>query len=571
MRVLVVSLLAISLTGLTACRERPEQSASIASSTPPVEPASVASASVADTAVPPWRPLELGEAPELPVRDGQRSSGTSIEVTAMPDRRPGALLDMTNLRERVPLTRAVRGALVGAPGKVKFEPHEAEDVAGLGATPFVLVGASTGLWLHERKSLARRARLMGVGIRAAATNPAGDVVAYATEKGDVEIVAWPSLKLVARKAQWATRLHWSSDGRWLGIATWTDNAVLFDTKTKRFITVNTQDDTHDVAPLPGEEGLAIVANDSNALQLYDMPHGKMIAEGQSSGRDLISAAYDPVRKQLIVGGNANSIHWYDQYKPTVPRVRQTFEADIYGLLCCHKGNLVVAFDERALALLDGNGKIESLVGPLNGWAGTYSGRIALLDDEQILAVLGGEVFLWNPKVSFAQAVDYARMYGGPTGESNYSETSDDIVMRVVRDPGTTIARVSRGKPTMDIEAEVLGHTDAFAAHVGFAAAPDGTRIVQILDNFGGHDRFEFALLPRGGALTEWKAAPAGCRKGIKFMERGSDETHWVLTAGDGSVCEVSGKPFEVKALALTVDAKKGRAQWDAEKNQYVER
>lgn len=570
MRSLIVPLLATLLLTLGACRDRREQPPPIESAAPAPAPAPIATASAAASNLPASKPIELGEAPELPVKDGQRSSGTSIAVRVLPDRRPGEVLDTKNLRERVPLTRSFRGALVGTPGKVKFVPHEAKDVAGLGAAPFVLVGAATGLWLHERHSLARRARLTEVGIRAVATNPAGDLVALATEKGDVEIVAWPSLNLVARKAQWATRLHWSSDGRWLGIATWTDDAVLFDSKTKRFITVNTHDDTHDVAPLPGGEGLAIVANDSNALQLYDMLQGKMVAEGKDSGRDLISAAYDPARRQLIVGGNANSIYWYDQANLATPRVIKTFEADIYGLQCCHKGNLAVAFDERALALLNPSGEMETLVGPLNGWAGTYSGRIALLDDEQILAVLGGEVYLWNPNVSFSQATDYGRMYLGPRDDAVYSITSDDIVMPVVRDSGTTIARAPNGAPTMDIEAEALGHTNVFAAYVVVTAAPDGVRIVQALDNHHiPKPRFDFALLPRGGKLSEWKTAPEECRKGVKVMERGRDDAHWVLILHDGSSCEVSREPFDVKPLELKVDPKKGRVRWDAKKNQYV--
>jgi len=568
MRALLLSLFATSLVGFMGCRERHEQPPPIESAAPTSVPAATASASA--TRPPAFKALELGDAPELPVRDGQRSSGTSIEVRALPDRRPGYALDTTNLRERVPLTRSFRGALLGTPGKLKFVPHEATDVAGLGATPFVLIGAETGLWLHERGSLARRAHLTDVGIRALATNPAGDLLAYATGKGDVEIIAWPSLKLVARKAQWASRLHWSSDGRWLGIATWTDYALLFDAKNKRFITVNTHDDTHDVAPLPGDEGLAIVANDSNALQLYDMLQDKMIAQGQDSGRDLISAAYDPTRRQLIVGGNDNSIYWYNQDTPTIPHTRKTFEADIYGLVCCRKGSLVVAFDERALALLEPSGEIETLVGPLNGWAGTYSGRVALLDDGQIMAVLGGEAFLWNPKTSFVQASEYGRMYQGPSEDDAFSVTTEDIVMRVVRDSGTTIARVRNDKPAMDVEAEPIGSTDVFVANVFVTAAPDGVRIVQVLDlQFSSPPRAEFALLPRGGQLSAWKTAPTECRKSVKRMERGRDDAHWVLVLWDGSLCEVSRDPFDVKALELKVDPKQGRIQWDAKKNQYV--
>lgn len=571
MRALILPLLVTSLVALEGCRERHEQPPPIESAAPIPMPAPAAIASAAASNTPASTPIELDTAPELPVRDGQRSSGTSIEVRVFSDRRPGTVLDTKNLRERVPLTRSFRGALVGTPGNVKFVPHEATDVAGLGSAPFVLIGSGTGLWLHERRSLARRARLTGVGIRAVSTNPAGTLLAYATDNGDVEVVAWPSLTLVARKKQWAARLHWSNDGRWLGIATWTDDAVLFDPNTKKFITVNTHDDTHDVAPLPGEAGLAIVANDSNAMQLFDMLHGKMVAEGQDSGRDLISAAYDHVRKQIIVGGNANTIHWYNEAKPITPHTIKLFEADIYSLQCCRKGNLVVAFDERALALLSPSGEMESLVGPLNGWAGTYSGRLARLDDEQIMAVLGGEVFVWNPDVSFSQATDYGRMYHGPDADSVYSITADDIVMPVVRDSGTTIARVPKGPPAIDVEAQALGHTEVFAAHVVITAAPDGVRIVQALDNHHIPTAvFDLALLPRKGTLSEWKSAPAGCRNSIKKLERGRDEAHWVMMMEDGSLCEVSRDPFEVRPLELKVDPKKGLVKWDGKTNQYVD-
>ena len=562
------ALLGASLLALVCCREHHDQPVPIASAALASLPLRIV-VPTAQPVAPPSRPLELGEALDLPVRDGQRSPGTSIEVRVLPERRPGEQLDTSHLRHRVPLTRSLRGALSGTPGNVKWVPHEATDVSGLGAAPFVVVGAKTGLWLHERRSLARRARLVGVGIRALSANPDGSLLAYATDKGDVEIIGWPSLRAVARRALWASRLHWSSDGRWLGIATSSDDAALFDAKAQRFLVVNTQDDTHDVAPLPGDAGLAVVANDSDAMQLFDVPRRKKLAEGRSTGRDLIAAAYDPGRREIIVGGDANSIEWYDEKDLSTPRRSRTFDADIYGLVCCRQGHLVVAFDERALALLSPSGETRALVGPLDGWSGTYSGRAALLDDDRVMAVLGGEAFVWEPGVSMTQAIEYGRRYEGPSDDHVLSVTADDIVALAVRDPGTTIVRVRKGAPALDVEAEAIGSTDVFAAHVSVTAAPDGARVVQVLDSHSSPPRSELALLSRGGALSEWMKAPAACGKAVKKLWRGRDEAHWVMMMWDGSSCEIAREPLGVQPLDLTVNPKRGSIRWDGKKQRYV--
>lgn len=512
-------------------------------------------------------PLPLGDPPNLALTEGQRSPGTSIEVRLLPERRPGELLDTDHLRERVPKTRAIRGSRVAGPKGVQFVPHHAFDVAGLGPAPFFVVGSATGLWLHERRSLARRARLVAAPVTALAASPDGSMLAYAVEPGNtgyIEIIRWPSLAPVARFKRWAFRLQWSTDGRWLAIASAKDRAVLYDVQSRTTHDFNTHDDVHDVAPVAGRPGVAIVAGDSNQMTLVDIVHHKELATGPDMGRDVRAAVHDPVHGRLVAGGDANSIHWYSEKAPETPLFTRTFKADIYGLACCREGDVAVVFDERALGLLDENGEFTHLVGPVGGsWSGVYSGHLALLDDGDILGELGGEVYLWKPGVSLAQATEYGRV------ADEVSVTRSDTVVEGVRDDGTPLMRIPGGEPALDVEGEVLGIADEVQDFVRVLASGEGTRLVTVLlDNHRSNERWQMSLVPPGAPMSPWAPMSPECA-GIARFERGRDDDHWITVSWRGDVCEVTRDALALKSLNARTDPKKGRIRWDSKAARYA--
>src|SRR5438477_543713 len=72
--------------------------------------------------------------------------------------------------------RPLRGALVREGGATSFVVHQALSVGSVGDGSQLLVHATTGLWLHDGATLARRERLAPPPIEAMATSPDGSRV-----------------------------------------------------------------------------------------------------------------------------------------------------------------------------------------------------------------------------------------------------------------------------------------------------------------------------------------------------------------------------------------------------------
>src|SRR6185436_17791520 len=92
MRFVVAPALLASWLALAGCREPrrdPPPPPATAATAATAEPVASASASGPVSRPPPAGTLELGDPPDLPVRDGKRSAGTAIEVHVLPGRRAG--------------------------------------------------------------------------------------------------------------------------------------------------------------------------------------------------------------------------------------------------------------------------------------------------------------------------------------------------------------------------------------------------------------------------------------------------------------------------------------------------
>ena len=528
------------------------------------------------------RPVPLGPTPRLPLPE-LLPVGAS-EACLLPERRVGARGDTSTLPVDGDFERPLRGAIFpGEDGALRFVPHAARSVAPVGDGTWFVVAGPTGLWLHETRTLAMRARLMPPPVVDVAVSPDGATIAYAIGKPDdkkarVEVVSFPSLASLVSFPEVAppSRMRFSADGARVAMAGAYVNLLDITSRESHVVGGG----SNDVFPMPGRPDQVAVASNRDTIDIHGVSKpsyesvfdSTLLMSGYRAthggmARDQRAVTFDPVTGILVGGGDDNRV-----WRFSGERLLDVFElnGNIIDVACC-TGKApsertayfaVDNFSVAAVRLQDGK------VGPWLAGINTHgtdwiSVRLALLPDDELLVAGAGRLARWEPAHrALVVSHDYMAMHFQASVSNRQGTLFVGCDSRRER---CAVEHIAHAAPTADVA----------TARVGEVALE---KIEQVLALEGGF----FALIGVKNNHLAVAFVKPGTRPDPPIEVPGSAPTLrkevYGVRASDGAVAfydidaqifEVTRNPQDARLLGQAPRDDPGRVVWDEKAGCWV--
>lgn len=489
----------------------------------------------------------LGFEPALPALPPTEDAGKSVRVFR---------------DKRTP----IRGSLFASGStKTTFVPHLAIDAVPVSDGSTFVVAASTGLWLHDTKTLAKRNRLVQNPVLDVAAAPNGSKLAYVFADGRLRVVSFPGLMpILSAQVDTPTRMRFSHDGQRLALGSESDTVTLVDVAPGAVPrSIDTNEDVNDVYPMPDKSNEVAYASDDDEVVVVNVDTNTRIFGSEAlvmawrqtnkplfMMRDQLVVAFDSVTGTLLAGGDDNMV-WRFSNMRTSPKVEKPVEfgGNIVDLACCAgrtaaERAVFVAIDDGQVKTMGLDGRLGPGFGPLVRHSLSRPIRISLLPSGDVLVTSLSTLFRWEPR-------------GGTTWQSNdyiselpMTDAIDEDTVYVPCDrEGCVVHRVNHGaKPIADIETTVLGEwpKSAVSSILPFASgmrailvSRDGTLHIAYLPVAGALEELQNTKVTPGGrfgrrdATTHGYVDPSGRVYEIAVVPRGLREVGMAL--GKGSV------------------------------------
>ena len=436
------------------------------------------------------------------------------------------------------------------------------------------MAASTGLWQHDTKTLAKRSRLVPQPVLDVASSPDGSRLAYALSGGRVRVVSFPSLgSLASVTVDEPCRMRFSADGKRLALASQKDTVTLLDVATGKTHVHDTDEDVNDVAPMPDHPTEVAYASDDDEVAIADVPSGRKVFGSENlvedwrhgnrpffSMRDQAAVAYDSITNTLLGGGDDNMLWRIDDVRGK-PSLRSPIElgGNVVEIACCAGKTAAdraafVAIDDlrvRAVAL---DGRLGPQFGPMMSSVGSFRIRIALLPTGDVLVAPQHALFRWSPR---AGDVLRSNDYVGPNAQA--SALDDDTVFVACDRSGCVVHRASHGPAAAEAETKIIGDLPADYALTILAFADD-TRAIAASSS----GKLRLVYLPKGGALEapiDTKAA-VDMTSAMHFARKDGKTHGFVDPAGD--VYEITAAPRSARKIGTAAGTEPVTAlAWEA--------
>jgi hypothetical protein len=444
----------------------------------------------------------------------------------------------------------IRGSLLAkGSGKTVFVPHAATNAVSVGDGSAFVVAGSTGLWLHETDSLAKRNRLVAQPIKEVAASPNGSRIAYAFADGRLRIITYPGLTpIVSVKVNVPTRMRFSNDGQRLALGSESDTVTLIDvTPGATPKVVDTEEDVNDVYPMPDKPNEVAYASDEDEVVILDLTTSNRSFASEQHViswrkakkpfflmRDQLAVAFDSVTGTLLGGGDDNML-WRFSNVRTSPKVENPIElsGNVVDIACCAGRTSAdraafVAVDNAQVQAIGLNGRLGPQFGPLVAHEISQPIRISILPSGDLLVASMSTVFRWEPRAGATlQSKDYAAALPLP------SVIDADSVYVLCDVGGCAVHRVAHGAMAeADIETTIVGELP-LSQRSTVLRFTTGLRAIVVVRQGTLH----VAYLPVGETLEELldtKVTPGG-----HFAERNAS-THGYV--------DPSGRVYEIVAI-----------------------
>lgn len=531
--------------------------------------------SMPPTGSPPIPPLPPpGLSPSSSAAPAVPGLGATFTAEPTKTRDPGASFPVTKVSLRGAFGAPIRGSLLEeSPGKTRFIPNRALHIAPIGGGTLFVVHATTGIWLHETKSLMRLARLVPPPIHEMAASPDGAQIAFGAgdalgSKVDLRVIGYPDLtvKVALSDIDSPHRMRFSPRGDRVVIASYEDTVTLVETKTGAVDVFDTGQDVNDAIVMPDRPDEVAYASDEDEIVVYDLKADRkvfgsapLIDDYQNKGlsglsvffeRDQMAVACDPSTLRLIGGGDDNKVWRIDGLRSGSPSLLNPidFSGNIREILCCAGGSYVVALDSAAVHFMNPKGGIGPSFGPLLSSTQNGEIRVALVPDGSVLIATEGRALRWDPAARTALiSPDYnaAQIDAG-------SSLAADSVFVACNGKKCAVSRVVHAlAPAHEVEAAPAGDAEMerLSSLLEFS---DGSRALA-----GSHKgRLRFVFLAPGRGL-ELPIDPAGMSPGGSFEKRPGGLAHGYLEPS-GRVFEIVSSPRNVTLVGRTATGTDGR-------------
>lgn len=451
----------------------------------------------------------------------------------------------------------IRGSLFARmSNKPEFIAHTATNAVPVGNGSSFVVAASTGLWLHDTDTLAKRERWIAAPIHDVAASADGKRIVYALADGSLHAVEYPELTSVMRtQVKVPSRMRISPDGKRLALGSSSDTVTLLELVSGAVPKeIDTKEDVNDVFPMPDKKDEVAYASDDDEVIVIDMAketrifasHG-LVSDWRDAKkpfflmRDQTAVAYDSLTDTLLGGGDDN-MFWRFSHLRKTPTLETPIElsANIVEFACCAGRTaadraVFVALDNAEIRAISLTGKLGPKLGPYSGRFMSRTTRISLVPTGDVLVVPSSTVIRWEPRTGTTwQSNDYL------TTVPPSSSTDEDSVFVPCDQEGCVVHRVNHGtKPVADVETAIIGELPQCAAP-NILRFSTGLRAIVVT-----HDgTLHMAYLPVGEgleALINTKVAPGG-----KWAVRDSS-THGYVDSS-GRVYEIAAVPRGMREI-----------------------
>lgn len=527
--------------------------------------------------LPPLPPLPgLPTAPPGPVVPAPPGVGATFTAEPTKTRDPGAAFAPGARSPRGVTGAPIRGSLIEVgPGKTQFVINQALTIAPIGGGTLFVVHASTGIWLHETKTLTRLARIVPPPILEMAASPDGTQIAFGVgdalaSQVELRVIGYPDLTVRAASSgvDRPHRMRFSPGGDRVVVASYEDTITLIDARTGAAQSYDTGQDVNDAIVMPDRPDEVAYASDEDEIVVYDIKAGRKVFgsealiddyQARRGGifieRDQTAIACDPSTLRLIGGGDDNKIWRFDGLRSGSPTLLNPIDlnGNIREILCCSGGSYAVALDSLAVHLVSPTGALGPSFGPLMSSVEHAEIRIALGPNGSVLIAAEGQAMRWDPATRSAlRSPDYA---AAPIDAR--SALDADSVFVTCDGTKCAVARVVHAPtPAAEVEAAPVGDAplSGISSLLDFQ---DGSRaLVGVMPG-----KLRVVFLPRGGALEAPMDHP-GVGVGGSFAASSDKLAHGYLDRS-GQVVEIRSTPRRVALVGRTPPGfSDGLLEWD---------
>ena len=474
----------------------------------------------------------------------------------------------------VPFTGSVVDGSEGATFVVDY----ANQVVPIGDTPHFLVGARTGLWLHQNEGLLRLARLLPPPIGPIAVSPDGRLLAVSPhpfEQGrsfdgvrevpevELQLYELPSLRQVGSVVRTSTpyRMRFSSGGEFLATASWDGTVTLVDFTGDQVQEHRTGDAITDVLPLSTYPHQVLATDFDDDFWIYDFSSSEIVFF-QHYRSDQMVAVAGPNEEFLVVGGDNNTITTVHHTANGWERANTArSDGNARSAACCWQGNALVGVDTAGVYVVgpDGNRIDENRLDTMLSNMDSVSMDLAVASDQRVLITVQGRLLSWNPASGdMTRSLDYHNV-------SQQYETGRGahLLRRTAPIRGIDLHFAPLGEPGVAVQSQLLGQYEGDTFAVPF---PDGTLLLGERRSGG------FVLTPYlGGVAGQSAETSVGARVhgGMRQAASADGQQVAVLDSHTGTVSLFTRDPPSSRILANLIDARWYGLTFDSEAGCWV--
>ena len=247
---------------------------------------------------------------------------------------------------------------------------------------------------------------------------------------------------------------------------------------------DTDDDVNDAIVLPGDGDRVAYANDGDDAVIFSMSarnklfstdpfmrEAKGVAIPSITGsrkhvltmlRDQNAVAFDPLGGVFFAGGDDNLVWRFHGAPGPSPSMSPPVELDgnVEEILCTHmpapgqtEASIVVALDTLHVEVVAPDGNVQASLAIPSWSAFSLPIRIALTPDDEVIAVMGGALMLFNPSdASVRPSGGYPRF----ARDWHFSVTDQDTVIATRGNPSFLHRVVHATADTADVATTVVG-------------------------------------------------------------------------------------------------------------------